>query len=73
MKIREYLKRFRNVGTVMSLVSLLGLLAMQFGFKVDMVWLDATMQLVCAIGLVLGVMNNPTNEGLDLPKIKGDK
>ncbi|GKX65847.1 hypothetical protein [Inconstantimicrobium mannanitabidum] len=64
----EYLKRFQNVGTVVGLVGLVGSLLLQFGIKVDMPWLSETAQIICAILVVLGVMNNPQTTGLDLPK-----
>lgn len=64
----EYLKRFQNVGTVVGLVGLVGSLLLQFGVKVDMPWLQQTAQIICAILVVLGVMNNPQTSGLDLPK-----
>jgi uncharacterized membrane protein len=64
----EYLKRFQNVGTVIGLVGLVGSLLLQFGVKVDMPWLQQTAQIICAILVVLGVMNNPQTTGLDLPK-----
>lgn len=66
--MKEYLKRFKNVGTVISMVSLVGLLLIQFGVTVDMVWLDTTIKLICSIGVVAGVMNNPETKGLDIPK-----
>lgn len=65
--MKEYLKRFKNVGTVISMVSLVGLLLIQFGVTVDMEWLDTTIKLVCAIGVVAGVMNNPETPGVDIP------
>ena len=73
--MEKYFIRFKNVGTVVSLVGLIGLLLTQFGFKVDLVWLDNTIKLVCSIGIVLGIMNNPDTKGIDLsstiqPKIE---
>lgn len=64
----NYLKRFQNVGTVIGLVGLVGSLLIQFGIKVDMPWLNQTAQIICAILVVLGVMNNPETKGLDFPK-----
>lgn len=66
--MKEYLKRFKNVGTVISMVSLVGLLLIQLGVTVDMEWLDTTIKLICSIGVVAGVMNNPETKGLDIPK-----
>lgn len=65
--MKEYLSRFKNVGTVISITSLVGLLLVQFGVKVDTEWLNATIKIVCALGIALGIMNNPDTKGLDLP------
>lgn len=67
----EYLKRFKNTGTIMSLVGLVGLLLLQFGVNIDIDWLNTTANLVCSILVVLGVCNNPTTKGIDIPG--GDK
>jgi len=67
--MKEYLKRLANPGTVLSIVSVIGLLLTQFGIKIDLTWLDTTAKLVCSLGLLLGIMNNPTTPGLDLPVV----
>ena len=67
--MKEYLQRFKNPGTIISIASIVGLLLAQFGVNVDQVWLDNTIKLVCSLCLVLGVMNNPTTGGVDLPVI----
>lgn len=67
MEIKKYLERFKNVGTVISVASLVGLLLLQFGVKIDLVWLDTTVKIICGLGIALGVMNNPTTPGLDIP------
>lgn len=59
--------RFKNVGTVMALVGMVGLLANQFGLHIDIEWLDQTADLVCGILVLLGIMNNPNTKGLDNP------
>ena len=66
--MNEYLKRFANTGTIMSIISIIGLILIQFGVDVDMVWLENTIKLVCSLGVVLGVLNNPTTPGVDIPK-----
>ena len=59
--------RFKNVGTIMALVGMFGLLANQFGIDIDIEWLDQTADIVCTILVLLGVMNNPATKGLDNP------
>ena len=61
------IKRLKNPGTVIALVGMVGLLLNQFGVDVDLKWLDTTINLVCSICVLLGVMNNPNTEGIDNP------
>lgn len=70
----EYIKRFKNTGTIISLVGLIGLLLIQFGLNIDLDWLNKTINVVCSILVVLGICNDPETTGLDLPKssIKND-
>lgn len=68
--MKEYLKRFKNVGTILSLVGLIGILLIQMGIKVDVEWLNNVAQTICSILVILGVCNNPTESGIDLPKTK---
>ena len=59
--------RFKNPGTVIALVGMIGLLVKQFGIEVDLEWLDTTINLVCSILVVIGLMNNPNTKGIDHP------
>lgn len=63
----DYLKKFKNTGTILGLVGLVGTLLIQFGVKVDITWLNNTAQIICAILVVLGICNNPETTGVDLP------
>lgn len=65
--MKEYLKRFRNVGTIISLIGFVGLLLNQCGVKIDAEWLNAITQTICSMLVILGVANNPQTGGLDLP------
>lgn len=62
----DYLKRFKNVGTIISLAGFIGLLLNQFGLNVDLQWLNTTINIVCSILVVLGICNNPHTDGLDI-------
>lgn len=64
----DYLKRFSNTGTIISLVGFIGLLLNQFGLNIDLQWLNTTINIICSILVVLGICNNPNTTGLDLPK-----
>lgn len=63
----QYLKRFKNVGTVVALFGLGGMLVNQFGYSVDLEWLNNTVNIACSMLVVLGICNNPTTPGLDSP------
>ncbi|MCE5221644.1 MAG: hypothetical protein LLF98_10380 [Clostridium sp.] len=69
----NYLEKFKNTGTIISLVGFTGLLLNQFGVNVDLQWLNTTINIVCLILVVLGICNNPHTEGLDLPIAKTDE
>ncbi len=72
--MKEYLKRFQNTGTIIALVAAIGLVLQQFGVKVDMEWLNNTVTAICAVLVILGIANNPTTGGIDMPTgIKQDK
>ena len=68
--LKNYLKRFQNVGTILAIVGAIGLILQQFGYKVDMEWLNNTTTAICSLLILLGIANNPENSGIDLPKIK---
>lgn len=72
--MKDYLKRFQNTGTIIALVAAIGLVLQQFGVKVDMEWLNNTVTAICAVLVILGIANNPTTGGIDMPTgIKQDK
>ncbi len=63
----NYLNRFKNVGTIIAMAGLVGMLLTQFGVDIDVEWLDTTIKIICNILIVLGICNNPDNKGLDIP------
>lgn len=70
----KYFERFKNVGTLLSIASLVGLILIQFGLEIDLEWLDTTVKLILNLGIVLGILNNSTTPGMDLPFTKeGEK
>ena len=69
----KYFERFKNVGVLLSIASLVGLILIQFGLEIDLKWLDETVRLILSLGVVLGILNNSTTPGLDLPFTKEDK
>lgn len=71
--MKEWLKRFQNTGTIVALVGAIGLVLKQFGVAVDLQWLDNTTTAICYVLVILGIANNPTNPGMDIPKLSSKK
>lgn len=65
--MKQWIKRFSNTGTLIALAGALGILAQQFGFEVDLIWVNETMTTICTILVILGIANNPTTKGIDTP------
>ena len=56
--MNEFWKRISNTKSIMAIAGLIGLLLNQFGVSIDLLWLDTTVNLVCALLVILGVINN---------------
>lgn len=69
----DYIKRFRNTGVIIAIAGLVANLLIQFGIKCDVQWVNNTVLIICNILVVLGICNNPTEKGLDIPVNKTDK
>ena len=67
--MKEWLKRFRNPGVLVSLVGAIGIVLQQFGVKVDQDWLNNTITAICTVLVILGIANDPNTNGLDTPVI----
>ena len=65
--MKEWLKRFRNPGVLVSLVGAIGIVLQQFGIEVDQVWLNNTITAICTVLVILGIANDPNTNGLDTP------
>lgn len=66
----KWIQRFRNVGTIISLVGAIGIVLQQFGIRVDQTWLNNTITAICTVLVILGIANNPNEKGLDTPATK---
>lgn len=73
MHIKEFLTRFKNAGTVLTVASLIILILTTNGVELDNEKLMTTIKGACAILVVLGIMNNPDTSGLDIPALIGKK
>ena len=72
--MKAYLNRLKNPATVASLVSFVVIILVNFGINIDSAVVTNVVSAVCGIGILLGVMNDPTTDGIDLPiKNKEDK
>ena len=70
---KNYMKRFQNVGTILAIVGVIGLILQYLGYKVDTEWLNNIATAVCSLLVLLGIANNPENSGIDLPKVPKTK
>ncbi|AOR23021.1 hypothetical protein [Clostridium taeniosporum] len=67
MKGKELIERLKNSGTIITLVSLVILVLTTNGVLVDNEKVMTTVQAICSIGVILGILNNPETDGVDLP------
>jgi uncharacterized membrane protein len=66
--LQVYLKRFKNTGTIVATASALLYFLTTIGVRVDIDWLMNAIQAACALGVILGILNDPKTPGLDVPK-----
>ena len=67
----EISKRLKNTGTIVSLVSAGIIIYTNLsGNTVDGDKVLYLVNTICSIGVALGVLNNPTTKGMDMPKLK---
>lgn len=60
--LSSLLKRLNNKGTILALASLIVSLLVQFGLNIDSEKVIGIVQTICSILIILGVLNNPTND-----------
>lgn len=58
--IKSILKRLNNKGTIISLAALIVSLLVQFGLNIDSDKVIGIVQTVCSILILLGLLNDPT-------------
>lgn len=63
--MKEIFKRITNTGTIISITSLIILILTVNGVGVDDNRVMTTVKALCGIGILLGVLNNPTTPGVD--------
>lgn len=52
--------RLNNKGTILSLAALIVSLLIQFGFKIDSEKVVGVINTICSILIILGLLNDPT-------------
>lgn len=68
--LKSILTRLNNKGTIISLVALLVSLLCQFGLNIDSEKILGIVQTICSILILLGVLNDPTeNTSAYLPYV----
>lgn len=60
----DILKRLKNTGTIIALTSLIILILAQFGIQVNNDKVMIVVKSLCSIGLILGVLNDPSTKGI---------
>lgn len=58
--VKSIIKRLNNKGTIVSLAALIVSLLVQFGLNIDSDKVIGIVQTVCSILIILGVLNDPT-------------
>ena len=58
--LKSIIKRLNNKGTIISLAALIVSLLVQFGLNVDSDKIIGIVQTVCSILILLGLLNDPT-------------
>lgn len=66
-KIFRYLKKFNNAGSIISIASLVIVTLTANHINVDSNRIMESVKSICSILVILGILNNPTTSGLDLP------
>ena len=58
--LKSILKRLNNKGTIVSLAALIVSLLCQFGLEIDSEKVLTIVQTICSILILLGLLNDPT-------------
>lgn len=65
--MKEYLKRLKNPATIIGLSGYILTILSTLGFTLDNEAIMTIIQSICAICVLLGILNNPETSGIDLP------
>ncbi len=65
--MKNYFKRFKNPATIIGLSGYILTILSTLGFSIDNEAIMTIIQSICAICVLLGLLNNPETSGIDLP------
>ena len=68
--MKNYFNRFRNPATLIGITGYILTILSTFGITIDNDSVMTVIQSICAICVMLGILNNPETSGIDLPKTK---
>ena len=68
--MRKYLNRLKNPATIIGLTGYLLTILSSLGFIIDNDTIMTVVQSICAICVLLGILNNPDTSGIDFPQNK---
>ncbi|WP_090483001.1 MULTISPECIES: phage holin [Pseudobutyrivibrio] len=66
--MKNYLRRLKNPATLIGICGYVLTILSTLGFSVDNQAIMTILESICAICVLLGIMNNPETEGIDFPK-----
>lgn len=66
--MNKYLKRLKNPATIIGIFGYTLTIFSTLGFSIDNEAIMTIVQSICAIAVLLGILNNPETSGIDLPK-----
>ncbi len=65
--MREYFSRLKNPATIIGISGYVLTILTTLGIEIDNEAIMTIIQSVCAICVLLGILNNPDTSGVDLP------
>lgn len=66
--MKKYLERLKNPATIIGISGYLLTILTALGVGIDNEAVMTIVQSICAICVLLGIMNNPETSGIDIPK-----
>lgn len=66
--MKKYLKRLKNPSTIIGIFGYTLTIFSTLGFSINNEAIMTIVQSICAIAVLLGILNNPETSGIDLPK-----